>query len=533
MELLSFVRYLDTTIVGLFIAVVGFSLLVLIQQRNNNSRININKPPEAGGGWPLIGHILHLQRGSQLPHITLANWADKYGPVFTIRIGLHPALVISSRDIAKECFTTNDVVFSTRPKLIRSEILGWNYASFGFAPYGPYWRKLRKIATSELLSNTKLEQLRHVRESEVQSFLEDIYNKCRANNDGLVSVEMKKLIADINLNVSLRMVAGKRYFGGDSREKKEAERCQKAMREFFRLTGLFLVGDAIPFLRWFDFGGHEKAMKETLKELDSLAEEWLEEHHQRTSTLDTDFIDVLTPILQSSSDLAGHDAFTVNKATVMNLISGATDTTTVTIVWALSLVLNHSSVLKKIQEELDLHVGKERLVNECDIGSLVYLQAVVKETLRLYPAAPLSGPRESTQDCTVGGYHIPKGTRLITNVWKIQVDPLIWSDPMDFKPERFLTEAHKDVDVKGKHYELIPFGCGRRSCPGISYGLQMTHLVLASFLQAFEVSSSTYTDEAVLDLTPTFGLTNAKATPLQILLKPRLSHPSLYHSSSI
>ena len=207
---------------------------------------------------------------------------------------------------------------------------------------------------------------------------------------------------------------------------------------------------------------------------------------------------------------------------MQTLITGATDTTTVTLVWALSLVLNHKDVLKKIQDELDLHVGKGRLIKESDICNLVYLQAVVKEALRLYPAGPLSGPREFTEECTIGGYHVPKGTRLITNLWKIQTDPLIWPDPMEFKPERFLT-THKDVDVKGKHFELIPFGGGRRSCPGIAYGLQITQLVLAALLQAFEVST-----DGLVDMTASFGLTNAKATPLEVLVKPRLYDVSLY-----
>lgn len=193
-----------------------------------------------------------------------------------------------------------------------------------------------------------------------------------------------------------------------------------------------------------------------------------------------------------------------------------------TLVWALSLVLNHNNVLKKIQDELDFHVGKERLVNESDIPNLVYLQAVVKETLRLYPAGPLFGPREFTEDCTIGGYHVPRGTRLITNLWKIQTDPRIWSDPMEFKPERFLT-THKDVDVKGKHFELIPFGGGRRSCPGITFGLQMTQLVLAALFQAFDVST-----DGPVDMAASFGLTNVKSTPLEVLVKPRLSDLSLY-----
>ncbi|BFG17875.1 hypothetical protein CerSpe_041480 [Prunus speciosa] len=225
------------------------------------------------------------------------------------------------------------------------------------------------------------------------------------------------------------------------------------------------------------------------------------------------------------ADLGGFDADTVNKATSLNLIAGGSDTTMVTLTWAISLLLNNPHVLKRAQNELDTEIGRQRVVSESDISKLVYLQAIVKETLRLYPAAPLSGPREFTKDCTIGGYHVSKGTRLITNLLKIQTDPRIWPDPFEFKPERFLT-THKDVDVKGLHFELIPFGSGRRACPGLAFGLQMVQFTLASFVHAFEISNPS---SAPIDMTESFGLTNVKATPLQVLIKPRL-RSQLYSS---
>ena len=204
------------------------------------------------------------------------------------------------------------------------------------------------------------------------------------------------------------------------------------------------------------------------------------------------------------------------------MIAGGNDTTTVTLTWAISLLLNNNHVLKKAQDELDIQVGKERIVNESDISKLVYLQAIVKETLRMYPPGPLLAPREFIEDCIIGGYHVPKGTRLITNLWKIQTDPSIWSEPLKFMPERFLT-THKNVDVRGQNFELIPFGSGRRACPGASLGLQMVHLALASFLHMYEISNSS---NAQVDMTESFGLTNIKATPLEVLITPRLHLPN-------
>lgn len=200
------------------------------------------------------------------------------------------------------------------------------------------------------------------------------------------------------------------------------------------------------------------------------------------------------------------------------LVSGGSDTTLVTLIWTLSLLLNNPHALKEAQSELDTHIGKDRKVEESDLTNLVYLQAVIKETLRLHPAGPLSVPRAATEDCTIAGYHVPAGTSLIFNVWKLQRDPSVWSDPLEFRPERFLT-SHSHVDVKGQNYELLPFGSGRRACPGSSLALQMLQLSLARLLHHFELTTQS---GAPVDMTESIGLANIKATPLDVLIKPRL-----------
>uniref|UniRef100_A0A5B7C514 Cytochrome P450 CYP82D47-like n=1 Tax=Davidia involucrata TaxID=16924 RepID=A0A5B7C514_DAVIN len=520
-----FLPHINTAIAGVFAL---FLVLYCVLWRSRTAKSS-SIAPEAGGAWPVIGH-LHLLGGPQVPHITLGAMADKYGPIFTIRVGVHRALVVSSWEMAKECFTTNDLAISSRPKFSAADHLGYNYAMFGFSPYGPYWRELRKIISVELLSNRRLQLLEQVRVSETKTSIKELYKLWseKKNGSGHVLVEMKRWFGDLTLNVVVRMVAGKRFFGAAAKDEREARRCQKVMREFFHLLGLFVVSDTIPLLGWLDLGGHEKAMKETAKEMDSIVTGWLEEHRRKRESGEEvngeqDFMDVMFSVLDGA-DLAGFDVDTINKATCMSLIAGGGDTTTVMLIWALSLLMNNRHVLKKAQEELDIHVGKQRQVEESDISKLVYLQAIVKETLRLYPVAPLSGPREFTEDCTIGGYHVPKGTRLMPNLWKLHRDPRIWPEPSEFRPERFLM-THKEVDLKGHHFELIPFGAGRRVCPGITFGLQMLHLVLASLLHGFEISTPA---DAPVDMTESAGLTNMKATPLEVLVAPRLS-PNLYY----
>ncbi|KAJ9674580.1 hypothetical protein PVL29_023865 [Vitis rotundifolia] len=484
-------QYLNFTTVGVFATLLLSYCLLLWRSRAGNSKI----APEATATWPIIDH-LHLLGGSdQLPHITLGNMADKYGPVFTIRLGVHRALVVSSWEMAKECLTTNDLAASSRPQLLASKHLGYNYAMFGFSPYGSYWREL----------------LKDVRASEVVTSIKELYKLWteKKNESGLVSVEMKQWFGDLTLNVILRMVAGKRYFSAsDASENKQAQRCRRVFREFSHLSGLFAT---------------EKTLKKTAKEMDSIAQEWLEEHRRRKDSgkdnSTQDFMDVMLSVLDGKN-LGDYDADTINKATCLALIVGGSDTTVVTLTWELSLLLNNRDTLKKAQEELDhIQVGKKRLVNEQDISKLVYLQAIVKETLRLYLPVTLGGPRQFTEDCTLGGYHVSKGTRLILNLSKIQKDPRIWLGPTEFQPERFLT-THKDLDPRGKYFEFIPFGIGRRACTGIAFALQMLHLTLANFLQAFDFSTPS---NALVDMRESLGLTNMKSTPIEVLISPRMS----------
>lgn len=193
---------------------------------------------------------------------------------------------------------------------------------------------------------------------------------------------------------------------------------------------------------------------------------------------------------------------------------GATDTTTGTLTWALALLLNNPHELKKVQAELDEKIGRNRMIQESDIKNLEYFQAVVKETMRLYPAAPLAFPHEALADCTVSGYSVPKSTHLLLNIHKLQRDPTVWPSPDEFKPERFLT-THKDIDVKGQNFELIPFGSGRRICPGLSFGLNMVHFTLANALHSFDFDKPSKDPIPMIDR---FGL----AGPLDVLFTPRL-----------
>ncbi|CAK7337840.1 unnamed protein product [Dovyalis caffra] len=513
------------------LAVSGMIALVLLYNLwrvREHHRYRSNKhllAPEPSGALPIIGHLHQLGPKKTFAR-NLATMADEYGPIFTIRLGMNRAVVVSNSEVIKECFTTNDKVLASRPKSSHGEFLNYNYASFGAAPYGPYWREIRKLVSIQLLSSNRLKSMKDVQVSEVNSLIEDMYMFCKTNDEqgSVKNIVISEWLEQLTLNLITRMIAGKRYFSNANAEDEKGKSIGKLMKEFMYISGVLVPSDVIPFLGWMNnFFGAVKTMKRLSRELDSLMESWIQEHklkkteHVEISENEQDFIDVMLSAIQDDI-MFGHKRETIIKGTAMTLILAGADTTSITLTWIMSNLLNNRHVLELAQEELDLKVGRERWVEDSDIGNLLYIQAIVKETLRLYPPGPVSVPHEAIEDCCIAGYHVPKGTRLFANLWKLHRDPNIWSNPNEFLPERFLTNQ-ANVDVFGQHFELIPFGSGRRSCPGITLALQVTHLTLARLLQGFSITTPM---NVQVDMAEGLGITLPKATPLEIQITPRL-----------
>ncbi|KAJ7961601.1 putative Cytochrome P450 [Quillaja saponaria] len=461
------------------IAAGALALLVfynlLWKKRNFNTKIKGRVLPEPSGALPILGHVLQLSRKVQIPR-TLAAFADKYGPIFLIRMGMHSTLIVSNHEIAKECFTTNDQIFASRPLLNQGKYLGHNNASYGFSSYGAYWRDMRKIAQLEILSAQRVDALKHtVFAWEVNSMIKDLFLLCK-NNGGNSKVDMTECFEILPLNVMTKFLT---------------------------------------------------SMKRLAKEMDELCESWIQEHtkmkQKGDQTFDqNNFIDILLSVIEEKNNY-GYSRDTIIKASILGLILGSTETTSTTIIWLLSLLLKNKHTLKLVQEELDLHVRSERKVESSDINNLVYVQATVKETLRLYPPGPLLVPRLANEDCQVQGYHVPKGTRLIVNAWKMHRDPNVWPEPEEFKPERFLT-THKGVDASGKHFVLLPFGSGRRSCPGYTFATQLILLTIARLLQGFDFTTPS---NEPMDMSESSSVSLSGETPLEVFLTPHLS-PEFY-----
>ena len=200
------------------------------------------------------------------------------------------------------------------------------------------------------------------------------------------------------------------------------------------------------------------------------------------------------------------------------MFAGGMETSSIAVEWGLAELIRHDDITKTLQDELDHVIGKDRLISEEDIPNLPYLQATVKEIMRLHPVLPLLIPHESIQPCEVAGFYVPEKTRLIVNAWSLSMDENSWEKPMEFRPQRFVDSS---VDLKGHHFQLLPFGSGRRACPAMNLGILNLHLMLGSLVHSFEWSLPLGTKE--VDMSECFGLTLHKMNPLVLVASPRLS----------
>ncbi|GLJ19639.1 hypothetical protein SUGI_0355690 [Cryptomeria japonica] len=501
-----------TSIIVLAVALVSLWLIAnSLRSRINKGKAKPPHPPS----WPILGHLPLLSRSKQPLHRILSSLSETYGPIMHLQLGVRPVLVISSSDLAKECLTTNDKAFASRPLMSAGKHMGYDFKNFGLAPYDSYWRDIRKICNLQLFTANRIESFRHVRTEEISSLIRSLFESCEREMN---PVNMKSRLSDLTYNIMMRIVASKRISADlGSEDFQEAQHFKMLLEEFVSLLGAFDIAYYLPFLNLVDPQGIVFSMKNLRKKIDVYMKKLLQDHREKRGEHARDLIDVLISATDNN-EIQSDNNDDVVKANALSLISAGTETSSVTIEWALSAMIQHPDILCKAQQELNLHVGRNRLMEESDLHKLKYLQAILKETLRLYPAAALSVPHESIEACTVGGYLIPAGTQLLVIVWAIQRDPTVWERPTEFDPERFLNSG-KEIDVKGQDFNLFPFGSGRRICPGMPLALIMVTYTLGRLLQSFEwfVPEGT-----VIDMTEGFGLTMPKSIPLEVVIKPRL-----------
>ncbi|KAL9242880.1 hypothetical protein vseg_016838 [Gypsophila vaccaria] len=502
--------------VKIFTALISSFLLIYVVSAKRRSKRKSPAPP-GPSGLPIVGYLPYL--GSDL-RWTFKDLADVYGPIFELRLGTKDAIVITSPSLAKEVLRDKDVVFSNRDPTIAAKI-AVGKSDIAFSDYGPEWRKMKKIFVSEMLSNANLDASYYHRQQNVKKMINKTYKRAGE------LVDVGELVFFTIVGSVMSMVWGDAVKGLDGVAIDTEFR--SVVADFMFLLGEPNISDFLPWFAWFDFQGIRRKMKSVAERFEKLFDLAIEHHSGADKNSQKDFLGCLLQ-LTKLDDPAASLTLPQVKGILTDAIVGGMDTTATTIEWAMAEILKHPEIMRKIQDELTEIVGLNNTVEETHLAKLKYLNAVLKETLRLHPAVPLLVPHCPNTATTLGGYSIPKNSQIFINSWAIHRDPQHWEDPLEFRPERFLNGFGK-FDFKGTQLEYFPFGSGRRMCPGTTLAEKTAMLVLGSLLHCFEWKLPN--DSVDVDLTEIFGLVAKKMKPLIAVPCPRLSNLELYSLDDI
>ncbi|XP_019195212.1 PREDICTED: geraniol 8-hydroxylase-like isoform X3 [Ipomoea nil] len=456
---------------------------------------------------PVVGN-LHLL-GDQ-PHRSLARLAQKYGPVMMLKLGMVNTVVISSPAMAREALQKQDLAFSTRsiPDTLRAR----NHSQFAviWLPVSPKWRTIRKIMNSNIFSGSKLDASQQLRVRKIQ----ELITYCQNNSQAGEAVDIGRAAFRTTMNLLSNTIFSKDLTDPYSDSAKEfKELVWNIMEE----AGKPNLVDFYPFLEKFDPQRSHHRMSDHFTKVLDLFENMIDERLEERRVSGNKNVDVLDTLLNISQETPDEIDNTIIKHLCLDLFAAGTDTSSNTVEWAMTELLNNPEAMAKAQAELADVIGKGKLLDEADVTGLSYLQCIVKETFRLHPPAPLLLPRRVEQDVVLCGYTIPKDSKILINVWAMGRDPSIWKNPLMFNPERF---SNSEIDVRGRDFELIPFGAGRRICPAMPMALRMVPVMLGSLLNSFRWKIEGDIAPKDLNMEEKFGITLAKAHPLRAIPIP-------------
>nr|XP_043616406.1 premnaspirodiene oxygenase-like [Erigeron canadensis] len=496
----------SSSFIILFVTILFLIKLIDIIRKSNSENRNTKLPP---GPWklPLIGNMLSMV-SQKTPSFVLRSLAQVYGPLMHLQLGEVSALVISSPRIAKEIMVKNDVAFADRPQILTAKVIMYDSSDIAFTNYGSYWRQLRKICTLELLTNKKVQSFSCIREEEVKFLVESI----RASSQ----VNLTKMVTHL-----INTVTSKAAFGPVP---KDQEQLVQGIQDMVDLGGGFSLADLFPsygFLKVVT--GMSYKVGKIHRKLDKILDKILGEHEKelksRKGTKASDnenFLDILYR-MKDSDDLETPITIDNIKAVVLDIFSAGTDTAASTVEWAMAELLRNPEVLREAQAEVRQVLKVKDLVHEGDYSELKYLKLVIKESLRLHPIFPLLLPRECRESCEIDGYVIPVKTKVIVNAWALGRDPEYWKDAESFLPERF---ENSDMDYSGNSLEYLPFGAGRRRCPGSMFALANIEIILSHLLYHFNWEIAQGVKPRHLDMTETIGALARRKSNLHLIATP-------------
>ncbi|KAH0458678.1 hypothetical protein IEQ34_011492 [Dendrobium chrysotoxum] len=492
-----------------------FVLLLLLKTLKSQRKIRAgyNLPP-GPPKLPIIGNMHNLR--SEHPHRRLAALAKTYGPIFHLKLSELNVIVVTSPALAAEVTRTHDLNFASRPQFLGTKVIFYDGGYIVFAPYGKLWTQLRRIVTVELFSHKRVKNFVLMMEEEGHSMVEKIKNM--AINGSPVNIT-NLLLSIANTTVS------RAAFGKDCAQN---ERLFTAVKKTFKYMSGFDLPDLYPSLTVLaDISGMRRKLERVRRELDGTLNEIFEEHMERAKRKDKDanyivhdvlddedLVDVLLR-LKTSGELEDFITMDNIKAVILDLILGGTETTSAIMEWAMTDLVRHPEIMRKAQEEVRKALNGKRKIEEKDISNLPYLNMIIKETLRMRPPAPFLVPRHSLETVKLGGYTVPAGSRVIIDAWAIMRDNTCWDDADSFKPERF-----EGVDMADVRDSFIPFGGGRRVCPGINFGMRSMENVLANLLYHFDWKLPGGKRPEEVDVEEAFGLSLVRKNDLVLVATP-------------
>ncbi|XP_061340574.1 geraniol 8-hydroxylase-like [Gastrolobium bilobum] len=481
----------------LFLLICIISLLV-----RGRSKPNPKHPP-GPSPLPIIGNLIEL---GKKPHQSLAKLAMMHGPVMKLKLGQITTVVISSAEMAKEVLQTHDQFFSNRS--VPHSVTICNHEPYGlaFMPVSPLWRELRKICSTELLSQKTLDGSKDLRRKIVQQLINEIQQSSQIGE----AVEIGKSVFKTTINLLSNTIFSQDMVHSTS----NAFDFKDLVTNITKLVGTPNLSDYFPVLKMFDpqriFKHQSTNTNKVLTIFNRLVNQRIMQRSSTGFDASNDMLAALLNICQENKLMNN----TVIEHLFFDLFIAGTDTTTSTLEWAMTELLHNPNVMLKAKQELDQTIGKGKLIEESDIARLPYLQAIIKETFRLHPPVPFLLPRKAARDVNINGYTVPKDAQVLINVWKIGRDPKTWDSPNIFLPERFLESK---IDVKGQHFELTPFGGGRRICPGTLLATRMLLLMLGSLINSFDWKLEDGLESENMDMDEIFGITLQKAIPLRVV----------------
>ncbi|PWA69311.1 cytochrome P450 [Artemisia annua] len=488
-----------------FFLVLSFFLTFIYAftiSRSRNSRL-----PPGPYPLPIIGNLLKL---SNKPHRSLATLSKHYGPIMSLKLGSRTTIVVSSPDMAKEFFHTHDQAFSSRTVPHIARWMDHHKYSIGWLPAGDQWRKLRRITKEYIFSGQCLDRSEQLRTQKVQELVDHISQCCASEK----AVNIGAAMFTTSLNILSNIMFSKDFSQSFSMS---SEEFKDAMWGIMEIGGKPNLVDFFPILKFLDPQGLERQGNIYGKKIFTIFDEIIDQRFQRIATSSTlptinDALDLMINLqLKDESEFNRKDI----RHLLLDLFVAGTDTTSTTLEWAMvELIRNPEKIKMARLEIIRLMQSKENLVQENDIPQLPYLQAIIKETLRLHPPAPFLIPHQAIHDVEVRGFLVPKDSQILCNVWAIGRDPKIWSDPETFMPERFLGV---DIDYRGQDFELIPFGAGRRMCPGFNMAHRMLPIILSSVIHKFDWKLQENMRVEDMDMDEKFGLTCPRNEPLLVV----------------